>query len=231
MESLIEQGFLSTIDTSAGPARRRWPSSHTALASISDSDWLGDDDYDEMGNLIPAKLKRQGRGVLEIRARNPRIQRAWDRRRKVVEMKMKGYTFADIAPVLGYNTTEGVREAFTRAMQDTIDVAEEYRSIELMRMQSVVHVLWPMVEQGDLEAIDKYLKVSAQIQKLTKTDSLVPVGHQVGGRAEGDKANIERVPMVEDVNIFLQMLPALVALSPQPDGRVIDQDGKRVASP
>lgn len=204
-----------------------------ASSSANDSDWLGDDDYTDDGELIPPPARATDPSHPNAVARrfrpgsNRRLARAFERRRKVVEMKIEGYTYAEIAQTLGFNSIDGAKAAFKRAQQDVRDAAEEYRDLELARTDAVLRVLWPMVEQGDLEAVDKYLKVAALRVKITGMDKVAPMGH--GGTAGSDDgANIERVAMVEDVQMFLAALPGIYAMSPQPQPIVIDQQGNMI---
>lgn len=196
-----------------------------ASSSPNDSDWLGDEDYDHDGNLIPGKKPLPSR--LLRPSTNRRLARAYERRRKVVEMRIQGHTYPEIARALKFNSVDGARDAFNRAMLDTRDVAEEYRDLELARLEAITQVLWPMIESGDLEAIDKYMKIVSARVKITRMDQLSTTlsGH---GVIEGDGDNMERIGMVEDVQQFLAMIPEIVKMTNQPAPMVINQDGEFV---
>lgn len=192
-----------------------------ASSSVNDSDWLGDDDYDHDGELIRPRRQGQPSRLLNP-ARNPRLARAYERRRKVVQMRINGHSFPEIARVLKFNSVDGCRDAFKRAMLDTRDVAEEYRDLELQRLEEMTQILWPLIQSGDLEAIDKYIKVAGLRIKITRMDQMTLTGH--GAVGEGEE-NVERIGMVEDVQQFLAMLPDLMRMTNQPQAMVVDGQG------
>ena len=201
----------------------RTGSEDSASGSASDGDWsydLGDDDYDHDGNLIKGTRKQSK--LLYKPQGNRRIAQAYDRRRKVVEMRLAGEDFPTIARSLHFSSVDGARQAFRRAMADTTDVADQYRDLTIARLESTVKVLWPMVEAGDLEAIDKYLKTAMMLAKITRMEKMVPPGYGVGEEMDVT-VGAQKIPMVDDVNLFLAALPGLVALSPQPMGRTVEQ--------
>lgn len=199
----------------------------SALDSMLDSDWMGDEEWDEAGNLITDR-PRTGTPLRFQIGRNKKLQKAYDRRRKVVEMKMNGHTFEDIAIALGFNSIEGARASFNRAMQDTRDVAEEWRDVVLARYERMIGVLMPMADTGDIEAIDKIVKIQVQIAKVTRMETVQAIGHGAGERGETVKDVVERIGMVEDVNAFLDALPGLVSMSPQPSAKIVDDQGNEV---
>jgi hypothetical protein len=49
----------------------------------------------------------------------------------------------------------------TRALRDTVskETANELRALELDRLDSMWIVVWPLVLQGDLKAIDRCLRI------------------------------------------------------------------------
>lgn len=194
-----------------------------------DDDWLGDEVYDETtGEMLEPPRRKKTAAILQQRGRNPRLARAWERRRKVVELKVAGHTYEEIARVLGFNSIDGVRQAFNRAMADTRDVAEEWRDVLLARNEKMIQVLMPMADTGDIEAIDKIVKIQAQIAKITRMETIGAIGHGAGERGETVKDVVERIGMVEDVNAFLAALPGLVSLSPQPGAKIIDDEGNEI---
>lgn len=199
----------------------------SALDSMLDADWMGDEEWDDEGNLLVDK-PRTGTPMRFQVGRNKKLQKAFDRRRRVVDMKINGHTFEDIAIALGFNSIEGARASFNRAMQDTRDVAEEWRDVVLARYERMIGVLMPMADTGDIEAIDKIVKIQVQIAKVTRMETVQAIGHGAGERGETVKDVVERIGMVEDVNAFLDALPNLVALSPQPASKLVDDQGNEI---
>lgn len=202
------------------------PSLDAAIESALNDDWLGDDQYDDSGNLLDAP--RKGTPMRFQMGRNPRLQKAFERRRRVVEMKIQGHTYEDIAMQLGFNSIAGARDAFNRAQADVRDVAEEWRDLVLARYERYVNILTPMADTGDIEALDKLIKIQVQIAKVTRMETVQAIGHGAGERGETVKDVVERIGMVEDVNAFLDALPGMVALSPQPVPKFTDDAGNEI---
>jgi transcriptional regulator len=76
-----------------------------------------------------------------------------EREHQVVELRTQGKTYEQIAKELGYATHEGARAAWLRATERVpMESVNEYRQIHLIRLETLVTILWPKVEAGDLQA-------------------------------------------------------------------------------
>ena len=76
-----------------------------------------------------------------------------EREHRVVKLRTQGRTYESIAKELGYADASGAREAWLRATKRApVDNINEYRQIQMNRLESLVAILWPKIEAGDLQA-------------------------------------------------------------------------------
>lgn len=96
-----------------------------------------------------------------------RLVEAKERQREALELRKAGATYDTIARQLGYADPSGAAKAVKRAM-DSIGVqeAEDLLRIELERLDHMLLVLWPMVQKGNLGAIDRALRIGERRAKL-----------------------------------------------------------------
>jgi len=80
--------------------------------------------------------------------------------REALLLRQKGYTFDQIAQSLGYKGESGAREAFRRALLRTLqEPAAEVRELELNRLDALLTIAWDLAISGDLNAMDRVLKI------------------------------------------------------------------------
>jgi len=80
------------------------------------------------------------------------------REHEVVQLRLEGKTFEQIANQLGYADHSGARDAWLRATERTpMESVNEYRALHLRRLEHLVGLLWPKVEAGDLQAFPNLL--------------------------------------------------------------------------
>jgi hypothetical protein len=76
-----------------------------------------------------------------------------EREHNVVQLRIQGKTFEQIAAQLGYADHSGARDAWLRATERApMESVNEYRQIHITRLEALVAILWPKVEAGDLQA-------------------------------------------------------------------------------
>lgn len=154
---------------------------------------------------------------------SPRRVRGRERQLAALGLRMRGLTFAQIGRELGVTTQAAhgaVSRALARSLRETSQTAEELRALELHRLDAMLAALWPMVEAGEIAAINAALRVGERRAKLTGIDAvkdekvcqplLLPdifaVPHPPGWRPtveptqydEAILASVRRVPASED---------------------------------
>jgi transcriptional regulator len=76
-----------------------------------------------------------------------------EREHRVVKLRTQGLTYESIAKELGYENASSARAAWLRATERApIEDINEYRKIHLRRLETLVTMLWPKIEAGDLQA-------------------------------------------------------------------------------
>lgn len=103
-----------------------------------------------------------------------------ERERKAVAARRQGFTYAEIAAVLGYADASGARRAVMRALDrfavEDRSAVGELRALELARLDEMQSALWSQATQGDLRAVDTVLKIIDRRVRLLGLD--VPVQHE-----------------------------------------------------
>jgi len=98
--------------------------------------------------------------------------RAWERARQALELRRAGVHYDEIARQLGYRTASGAYEAIRSAMRRTLqEPADELRKLECERLDAALAAIWPLVQQGDLAAIDRMLRISQRRSELLGLDA------------------------------------------------------------
>lgn len=115
---------------------------------------------------------RRGRG--RPRKTSADVLKATDWKRTAVEMRTKGHTYSQIADVVGVSV-QAVHQAVMHYLEATRAVsreaAEEVRRLELDRLDRVLAVVGPMAEGGDLQAVDRLLRIQERRASLLGLDA------------------------------------------------------------
>ena len=136
---------------------------------------------------------------------------ATERRRRALELRAAGATFEAIANALGYSRA-GAYKAVTKALRDTLqEPADEVRRLELRRLDAVLGPAYTAARGGDLQALDRVLKVMERRARLLGLDLPAPKTPQpieISGPGGGPvkTTNLEALTVAE-----LEQLRALVA--------------------
>lgn len=125
-----------------------------------------------METLNGAPAIKRGRG--RPRKTSADVLKATDWKRTAVEMRTKGHTYAQIAAVVGVSV-QAVHQAVVHYLEATRAVsreaAEEVRRLELDRLDRVLAVVGPMAEGGDLQAVDRLLRIQERRASLLGLDA------------------------------------------------------------
>lgn len=102
-----------------------------------------------------------------------------ERRRIAVERRLGGDTYEQIAERLGVTRQAAfalVKQALTDLNAQTSLEAAELRRLELERLEFMRRAIWAQVVAGDVQAVDRALKISKRISEITGMDA--PVKHE-----------------------------------------------------
>ena len=97
--------------------------------------------------------------------------RLTDRRRRALKLRMKGLTYSDIARQVGYASPSGAYEAVRAALEsDGGAAADEIRKLHMARLETLLEAIWDAACRGELQAIDRVLRVLDRQAKLLGLD-------------------------------------------------------------
>lgn len=92
---------------------------------------------------------------------------AW-RRARAVELATQGHTYDQIASEVGYANRGTAYRVVRKALDENVAQAvEEYREVEIARLNALQAAVWDRAIAGDLQAVDAVLKlVQARVKLL-----------------------------------------------------------------
>ena len=116
------------------------------------------------------------------RARKARtVKEQRDRDAAVLQLRLAGATYDEIARSLGFRDRSGPKRAFDRIMDETIrEASEQARELELSRLDRLQRSIWPKAVEGHLGAVDRALAISDRRSRLLGLDR--PSGDPTGLR-------------------------------------------------
>lgn len=95
-----------------------------------------------------------------------------ERTKQVVDLRLAGATFAQIAERVGYGSAASAYKAWQRAMADIpASAKEQARQLEVERLDAMLRSVWPAVLRGQLGAIDRALKIGMRRARLLGLDA------------------------------------------------------------
>jgi hypothetical protein len=109
---------------------------------------------------------------------------AHERQLKALELRLAGVTYQQIADELGYAGRQGAFKAVEAALRLTLrEPADNLRRISAERLDRATLAIWRAVNAGDLQAIDRLLRIEARRAKLLGLDA--PQRQEVAGADDG----------------------------------------------
>lgn len=143
-----------------------------------------EDDGDGPGTNVPTPRGQHTRRVMQAKkpqsspakrvTRGKKASRilAQEKRRKALELRKAGATYAQIAEAVGYSQPTGARKAVLKAFGEVIqEPVTELKTIQIERLNHMLMVLWPKVQAGDTVAINTSLNVMNKIDALMGTEA------------------------------------------------------------
>ena len=133
---------------------------------------------------------------------------ARDLERKAFDLRVAGNSFRAIGEQCGV-TTQTAYYAVMRVLEATIDQTKEsskkLREMELTRIDTALHAIWPKVEAGNEFSIDRFVKLSERRAKLTGIDAPTKLQHS------GDEDNPLVIKNLSDTELEREL--ALIAVN------------------
>ena len=118
---------------------------------------------------------------------------ALDISEKAVQLRRKGLSCDEIGKALGCSRStawEAINRWLVAKRADIKEAADDVREMELARMDEMMAGIYPTALQGDMQAIDRVLRIMERRAKLLGIDA--PTRQEVTG-AEGGPLDIRAV--------------------------------------
>lgn len=98
------------------------------------------------------------------------------RRARAVELALEGQTFDAIARAVGYTHRASAHRAVAKALQEReIPAVDQYRQLQLDRLDALQAALWDRCSDGDLDAVSQVIRLMDQRNRLL---GLYTTGHE-----------------------------------------------------
>jgi hypothetical protein len=120
----------------------------------------------------PKEKRRPGRPRRAVTG--PRTVDCIEWHRRAVELRTSGRTYDQIATECGVSHSAAYKAVSTYLEQTralTREAAEDVRRLELDRLDRVLAVVGPMAEGGDLQAVDRLLRIQERRASLLGLDA------------------------------------------------------------
>jgi oligoendopeptidase F len=129
------------------------------------------------------------------------------RQAQAVELRVAGASLDAIAAKLGYTSASAAYRAIETALQRTIQApADSLRELELRRLDVLMLAIWNKARKGDLDAVDRAIRIIDRRAKLLGLDA--PQRVDIAGYLR-DMAKDQGFDGDEAVEIAQQMLRGL----------------------
>lgn len=92
---------------------------------------------------------------------------------EAVNLRMGGYNYEEIGRVQGISKTAAYRRVQKGLLECTASLEKDsssLRSLELERLEAMFRSLWGQAQTGDVDAIDRCMRISAQRTRLLGLD-------------------------------------------------------------
>lgn len=103
----------------------------------------------------------------------PRLVLAAERRRQALELRREGHTYKEIGERVGFSLTaarKAVHQGLDALNLESAELVAELRAIENARLDHFLRIIWPKIEEGNLGAIDRGLRIMERRAKLFGLD-------------------------------------------------------------
>lgn len=98
---------------------------------------------------------------------SPRRVTAKERQNMVYELHLGGYSYREIAGMVGYAGPSGAHKAHEAALRRLIEEPLlEMRETNVRRLIKLLSRIWMQVQKGSLPAIDRAVKIIQELNKL-----------------------------------------------------------------
>jgi len=136
-----------------------------------DADRLSSADGASADDTIYGEILNDGSDGGDIEINNPVPltvkMSSKEKQKRAMALKLAGASYAQIAENLGYADASGAHKAVARGMKSSLqESAGELRKIHYGRLEHMLMLVWPAVNQGDSHAVNSALQVMDRMERL-----------------------------------------------------------------
>ncbi|MDM7860556.1 helix-turn-helix domain-containing protein [Alteromonas sp. ASW11-36] len=94
---------------------------------------------------------------------------AAENRLKAVQFRRQGMTLEQIGIELGVSTSmvyKYIHSALIELAEKQYEETQDYRALQMYRLEGLLNISWDQAQRGDLAAVDKAIKIIDQLSKL-----------------------------------------------------------------
>ena len=202
--------------------------SEVVMATVTDD--LAVEEAQDAGSkvMVPAKSRRKGQTT-------PAKIMQKQKQRQALELRKAGLRYWQIAEALGYADESSAQRAVKTAMLDlTVEPAEELKVLEYERYNHLLAAVWNRATQGDLNALDRVLRIQERIEKLFRLEPDTPVIQEVTNNnavlvieVQGDEQSyVNALRMARgDAPIDVEVVSEVADIEGSDEGEQEDEEG------
>ena len=94
-----------------------------------------------------------------------------ERKRNALELRLAGASYRDIAQALEVSPATALQDCKEALADIPAQQADEMRTVELSRLDRLQRAVWPRAIKGDLQAVDRAIKIIDRRAKLFGLDA------------------------------------------------------------
>lgn len=94
-----------------------------------------------------------------------------ERKRNALELRLAGASYRDIAQALEVSPATALQDCKEALADIPAQQADEMRTVELSRLDRLQRAVWPRAVKGDLQAVDRAIKIIDRRAKLFGLDA------------------------------------------------------------
>ena len=148
---------------------------------------------DLVGEVSGVSADTRENGLASLEEKRKSVERS--RRVEALSLRIAGLTYEQIADRLNISK-DGARDLINRTLDRAENqVVQEMRDLEGARLDRSQAAIWSKVLEGDVKAVDSFLRISQRRARLFGLDAPTAINLNVGVRAEMEQAldNLQQV--------------------------------------
>jgi len=129
----------------------------------------------------------------------PKQVQARIREKNALQLRIQGLNNEDIAKELGIARTSvgrTIKNALAVLAKETAELGEEYRELQLQRVDQLIEALWEKAAGGHLPTVDRINTLMRRQAALAGVDAPVQIGVTANVNRDADAASLETADLV-----------------------------------